>query len=137
MHTAFFIRMNGKFQAIPFDSVLYITSKKNYCEIVTVTKKKFVTYGSISYFELKLPENLFCRSHRSYIISLQKIDSFDSNNVVVNKEELPLSKEGYEKVLQRVILICPDHNRALTNEVNNIGAQLYLDKFRAPVHYEN
>jgi len=137
MQTAFFIRMNGKFQAIPFANVVYITAKKNYCEIVTTANKKFMTYGSISCMEQKLPENMFCRVHRSYIISLQKIDSFDSNHVVVNQEKLPLSKDGFEKVLQRVLLICPEYNSSLTHEVTNISPQLYLDKFRAPVHSEN
>jgi DNA-binding LytR/AlgR family response regulator len=137
MQTAFFVRMNGKFQSIPFDSVLYITSRKNYCEIFTITKKKYLTYGSISYVEQKLPENLFCRVHRSYIISIGKIDAFDNNYVFLNEEKLPLSKEGFEKVMKRVILLSPEYHNKLNNEMSEVDPKGYLKKYRNSISNDN
>ena len=108
MQTAFFVRIEGKFKRIPFDSVLYINSKKNYVEIVTASKKKFIVYGSITYLEKRLPENIFCRVHRSYIVSIGKINCFDHNHVEVGDELLPINKEGFEKIMERIIFIHPE-----------------------------
>jgi DNA-binding LytR/AlgR family response regulator len=105
MRTSFFIRVDGRIQAIQFEDVLSISSKKNYCEIVTV-KGKLITYGTISCFEVQLPKNLFCRVHRSHIISLQKINYFKFDHVVLaGEKKLPLTKAGYKVLLEQILLI--------------------------------
>jgi DNA-binding LytR/AlgR family response regulator len=130
MQAAFFIRMNGRFQSIPFDSILYISSKRNYCEINTISKKKYLTYGSISYVEEKLPENLFCRVHRCYVVSIGKIEAFDHNHLFLGEEKLPISKEGFERVLERIVLICPEYNKKLNGEFDKMHPEEYLKEFR-------
>lgn len=76
MQTAFLIRTNGKLKFIAFDEVLYITAKNNYCEIVTTKKRKLLAYVTLGYMQQKLPDNLFCRIHRSHIISLKRLRNY-------------------------------------------------------------
>ena len=105
MQTNFFIRIEGKIQSIPFDSVIFISSKKNYCEIVT-TEQKYLTYGMISSFERQLPKNMFCRVHRSFIISLQKIDWFKHDHVMlVDERKIPINKAGYKAIQERILIV--------------------------------
>src|SRR5438309_5134288 len=104
MFTAFFVRLGGKLLSFPFDEALYITAKNNYCEIVT-TKRKCLVYISLGCFEEKLPENLFCRVHRSYIIAVQKIKAFDHSHVEIENHTLPINRSGYEAICKRLLII--------------------------------
>jgi DNA-binding LytR/AlgR family response regulator len=51
----------------------------------------------------KLPEHLFVRVHRSYIIPLHKVEKFSKNKVFVAGKEIPIGSsyaDMYEKLLQ-------------------------------------
>lgn len=130
MQSAFLIRTNGKLKYIPFDEVLYITAKSNYCEIVTIDKKKFLGNVTLGYIHQKLPENLFCRIHRSYIISLTKIDWLDHKSVTIAYEKLPLSKEGFKEITQRVLVLSPEMDSKLKNEMGGMDAEQYVRKIQ-------
>lgn len=105
MRNDFYIRTEGRFKKIFFHEVLYIKGRKNYCEFITATKNKFIIYGTIGVLESQLPENLFCRIHRSYIIAIDKIESFDHNFVFIGKEKIPLNKQGFNKIRERSLII--------------------------------
>jgi DNA-binding LytR/AlgR family response regulator len=55
-----------------------------------------MTLENMKHFEEVLPTALFVRTHRSYIVSVPKIDYIERNRVVIGKERLPIS-EGYRK----------------------------------------
>jgi DNA-binding LytR/AlgR family response regulator len=103
MQAAFFVRLNGKLTAVFFDDILYITAKNNYSEIVT-TKKKFFVYMTLGWLEEHLPQNHFCRVHRSHIIAVQKIIAFDHHEVEVEGQKISINKAGFESILKRVLV---------------------------------
>lgn len=129
MFTAFFVRTNGKLTAFPFDEVLYITAKNNYCEIVSTVKKYFV-YVTLACLEEKLPENLFCRVHRSYIIAVEKINSFDHHEVEINGEKIPISKGGFEAIIQRVLVVCSELDTKLKSQIEGMDVEEYVKKVK-------
>ena len=129
MFTSFFVRTNGKLIAFPFDEILYITAKHNYCEVVT-TKKKFLLYVSLSRFEEKLPENLFCRVHRSHIIAVQKVSSFDHSLVEIQGQLLPINKSGFEAICKHVLIVYGDLENKLNKEIEGMDVEEYLNKTR-------
>ena len=129
MFTSFFVRINGKLIAFPFDEILYITAKHNYCEVVT-TKKKFLLYVSLSRFEEKLPENLFCRVHRSHIIAVQKVSSFDHSLVEIQGQLLPINKSGFEAICKHVLIVYGDFENKLNKEIGGMDVEEYLNKTR-------
>ena len=116
MQTAFYAHVDGKFKCIPFIDVLYIVANGNYSEVVTVNKKKICIYATLSCLEEKLPEKFFCRIHRSYIISLLKVEEFSHKSVVIDKEELPMSKSCFEKLSKQLLVICKDSRTANLDE---------------------
>lgn len=129
MFTAFFLRTSGKLTAFPFDEVLYITAKHNYCEIVT-TKRKLLVHISLSCFQEKLPENLFCRIHRSHIISVQWVSSFDHNQVEIQGQILPINRAGFEAITKRVLIVCSELDGNLKREIEGMDVEEYLKKTR-------
>jgi len=127
MFTSFFVRVNGKLLAFPYDEVLYITAKNNYCEIVT-TKGKALVYASLASFEEKLPDNLFCRVHRSHIIAIGKISSFEHNHVKIGGQTLPISKAGFEAISKRVLIISSELENKLRHKVEVMNTRGHLKK---------
>lgn len=80
---------------------LFIKSPKDYFKVVT-TSKNIVTNQSISSLEEILPKNNFVRIHRSFIVAINKIESFTSDTIEIAKHELPISRmyrHEVEKVL--------------------------------------
>lgn len=87
----FFIKTDGKnkFKRVAVDDIFYIESIKNYIVIHTFDEQ-IVTYNTLKYFEEKLPENLFVKIHKSFIIALNKIEKTDNNEVWLLQKNLPL-----------------------------------------------
>lgn len=75
----------GKFRKVNFDEIIYIEGLKNYVNIFTSKRENITTYVSLSDLEDRLPANLFCRVHRSYIVSLNHIVSIDGNEIFLKE----------------------------------------------------
>lgn len=85
------LRADRKNLKIPLNEILYIESLKDYIKVVTKTKN-IVTKQAISSLEEALPKNNFVRIHRSFIVAINKIESFTSDTLEINKQELPISR---------------------------------------------
>ncbi len=96
-------RADRKVLKIALNDILYIESLKDYIKVVTVSKT-IITKQSISSLEEMLPKELFTRIHRSYIVSLNKIESYTSELIEVAKQELPVSRM-YRHELARIMKI--------------------------------
>jgi two-component system LytT family response regulator len=98
-----FIKTSHKIQKIFYSDILYLEGLKDYTKIHLVdSKKPFVTLQSLKYFESRLPHEDFIRIHRSYIISLRKVDTVSRKAVLLGETELPCS-EHYRNMLYAVI----------------------------------
>ena len=86
-----YFRSDRKMVKIMLDEILYIESLKDYVKIVTLSKT-VITKHSISSLEEMLPKAGFIRIHRSFIVALNKIESYNHEVVVVAKKELPISR---------------------------------------------
>jgi DNA-binding LytR/AlgR family response regulator len=87
----FFIKTDGKnkFKRVAVADIFYIESIKNYIVIHT-HDEQIVTYNTLKYFEEKLPDNLFVKIHKSFVIALNKIEKTDNNEVWLLQKNLPL-----------------------------------------------
>lgn len=91
-HNAFInLRADRKNLKIPLDDILYVESLKDYIKVVTKTKN-IVTKQSISSLEEALRGNNFIRIHRSFIVAINKIESFTSDTIEIARQELPISR---------------------------------------------
>jgi DNA-binding LytR/AlgR family response regulator len=97
-----YIRANRKMVKVLLNDILYIESMKDYSKVFT-TAGVIITKMSISSLEELLPENSFIRTHRSYIVSLQKIKSFTSELIEIEKTELPIGKMFRQGVMNRLV----------------------------------
>ena len=96
-----FVRSDRKMIKINFSDINYIESLGDYLKI-HLQNKTIVTRETISNMEAKLPKNYFIRVHRSFILSIAKIESFTNEFVEVNKKAIPISRSYKKDVLQRL-----------------------------------
>jgi len=108
MQTAFYSRFDREYQRISYRSVLYIIAKNNYSIVVTTKGQKICIYATLSSLEERLPRKLFARVHRSYIVSLTRVEKFNRSTVTIRGQEIPASKNYYATFMKGLNVICND-----------------------------
>jgi len=99
------IKTGGKIVIIPVSDIIYIQSYGDYVNLTT-ENGKFVKEQTMKYFEINLPQHLFIRVHRSYIVNISKVSGIElyakqsQQIVLANGERLRISAAGY-KILKR------------------------------------
>jgi two-component system LytT family response regulator len=76
---------------ILFSELVYIESQREYIKIVT-TKSEYLSKLSTHEMEGLLPSHLFKRIHRSFIISVARIESYTAETVELNGITLPIGR---------------------------------------------
>lgn len=95
-----FLRSERKNVKILFSEIVYIESQREYIKIVT-TEREYISRMSTHEIEKLLPADLFKRIHRSYIISMSKINSYSAEIIEVNGVSLPLGR-GYRDIIEKL-----------------------------------
>jgi DNA-binding LytR/AlgR family response regulator len=98
----FFIKCDSKFERIYFDDILYVQALQNYVTIFT-TKGKFITLLYLKNVEENLEAQSFVRVHKSFIVSISKIQSIENNEIIIGDFRIPISRNYREQVLERVV----------------------------------
>ena len=89
--TFLYFRSNRKMVKIFFDDILFVEALKDYIKIITLNRA-IVTKYVLSDLEDVLPANNFLRIHKSYIVAINKIESYGTENIQIGKYELPIGR---------------------------------------------
>lgn len=98
-----FVKCDYKLVKINVEDILYVEGLKDYIKIFT-RQKLILTLMSMSAIEMKLPADEFVRIHRSYIISVSKIDYISRHRVVIGEKFIPISlpyRERFYTIIDR------------------------------------
>ena len=95
-----FVNVQKKKVKILFSEIVYVESQREYVKIKT-TKTEHISKMSTHEIEALLPSNLFKRIHRSFIVSVSKIESYTAEMVEVNGESIPIGR-GYRNILEHL-----------------------------------
>jgi DNA-binding LytR/AlgR family response regulator len=98
----FFIKCGHKFERIYFSDLLYIEALQNYVTLYTV-KGKFITQLPLKNVEQNLNGQPFVRVHKSYIVSIQKIEAIQNNEIILQSVKIPISRHYREHVMASVV----------------------------------
>lgn len=97
-----FVKADKKLIKIKYDDILYIEGLKDYV-IIRMDKSRVITLQTMKSLEEKLPSGMFRRIHRSYIVSIDKINAVIGNMVeVIEKNQpkhLPIGKNYRDELL--------------------------------------
>lgn len=99
----FFVKTDGKnrFRKLHLSEIFYLESIKNYVVIHTADDQ-IITYNTLKYFEESLPESQFLKIHKSYLVSLHKIEKTDTSEVWISGKNLPLGDTYKTAFFERI-----------------------------------
>lgn len=96
-----FVKSEYENVKVNLNSIKYIEGLKDYIKIYSDRPKPILTLNSLKAFEDKLPEN-FIRVHRSFIVSLNYIDSVQRNRIVIDKVRIPIGQNYKDEFIKRI-----------------------------------
>ncbi len=85
-----FIKDNGVLKRISVEDILFLEAMGDYVKVHT-PQKFHVLHATLKSIEEKLPGAKFIRVHRSYIISLNKIDFIQEGVISIGKASVPVA----------------------------------------------
>ncbi|MCC9167490.1 LytR/AlgR family response regulator transcription factor [Pontibacter harenae] len=100
-HDFMFVKADYKTIRVDFADILWIEGLKDYI-IIQTKDQKIITLLSMNKMMEKLPESKFLRVHRSFIVSLQKIDSIEKSRIRIGAKEIPIGEVYKEHFLKWV-----------------------------------
>ncbi|WP_187261457.1 LytR/AlgR family response regulator transcription factor [Pontibacter beigongshangensis] len=96
-----FVKADYKTIRVDFQDILWIEGLKDYI-IIQTKDQKIITLLSMNRMMEKLPSNKFLRVHRSFIVSLQKIDSIEKSRIRIRSKEIPVGEVYKDQFLKWV-----------------------------------
>ncbi|OFX84527.1 MAG: hypothetical protein A2W99_02690 [Bacteroidetes bacterium GWF2_33_16] len=88
---------NKTYRINPVD-IYYIEGMREYIKIYT-NQDNIITKCSLNNFLKRLPEELFIRSHKSYIINRKKVKAFTTSTIEINNKKIPISRSYKLQIL--------------------------------------
>lgn len=95
------IKVDRRTVRIELPDIMYAESLSDYI-IIHTESGKYTTKLKMSDVEDQLAPHGFMRIHRSYIVSLRRVDSFTSREVQIAAEKLPISRTYRHGVMERL-----------------------------------
>lgn len=100
----FYVNIDRRLIKIDLSSIYLIQAKGDYINIKT-EDKNYVVHSTLKKIEKKLPDSLFLKVHRSYIINVKKIIDIEDNSVLIKKDVIPVSRSNRPELMKRLDLL--------------------------------
>ncbi len=96
-----FVKTENRLEKINLQDILYIEGMRDYRRIHTINKR-IMTLQNFKEFEQIISQNLICRVHKSYMVSLSKIESIERNRIRIANELIPISETYKASFFQQI-----------------------------------
>lgn len=97
-----FIKVDGRLVKILFENILFVEALQNYIAVHT-KEKKYISYLTLHALSEFLPPTDFIKTHKSFIVAVDKVESIDGNNLQIGKHQIPVSRSLKEEVLGKLL----------------------------------
>ena len=101
INQSLFVRINGRYRKIQSDEILFIEASGSYVHIQTPVER-YTLSQNLTNFQKKTPLANLIRIHRSYIVNVDKVESFEESCVFIQNHKLPLSDNFRTEFLARI-----------------------------------
>jgi DNA-binding LytR/AlgR family response regulator len=98
----FFIKADNKLVKLLYEDILFAEALQNYVVIHT-KDKKYITYLTFKSVEEYLPAGKFIKTHKSFIVSAEKIESIEGNIIRMGTHDIPISRNLKEEVMDSLL----------------------------------
>lgn len=97
-----FVKADNRLEKIAFADILFAEALENYVAIYT-KEKKIITHLTLKMLQEKLPSTAFVQPHKSYIVSIDKINSIEGNILHITQYQVPISKYQKEEIMEKIV----------------------------------
>lgn len=97
----FYVRADAKIVRISYEKILFVEALADYVIIQTEAKKHIVHF-TMKGIANRLPEEEFVRTHRSYIVNLDKIEALEDNSILIGEKYIPIGASYKEALLDQL-----------------------------------
>ncbi len=105
--SSLFVKVDNRMQRFRTDDILFIEGCDDYVRVYTSGSRPALASMNMKNMERKLPHGHFCRVHRSYIVSLNRIDSIERKRIKIGERIIPVSDSYYPVLLQAIDAATP------------------------------
>jgi two-component system, LytTR family, response regulator LytT len=103
INDSIFIKQKSKFIKLQLDEILFIESNDNYATLITLGNN-YVLKTTLKNLLDVLPE-YFWRIHRSYLINMHHLKSFDAEEVTIQNKTLPIGKSFHPLLMEKLKIV--------------------------------
>jgi len=96
-----FIKTEYRIEKVRHEDILYIEGMRDY-RSVQMSEKRILTPQTFSELESELPGNQFCRVHKSYLVSINKIVSVERNRIKIGDKLIPIGETYRDQFYQSI-----------------------------------
>jgi two-component system response regulator LytT len=100
----FYVNIDRRLIKIDLQSIYLVEAKGDYIQIKT-EERSYVVHSTLKKIEDKLPDSLFLKVHRSYIINVKKIIDIEDNSVLIKEDVIPVSRTNMPELMKRLDLL--------------------------------
>lgn len=106
-----FVKTAYRLQQVRFEEILYVEGMKDYVRMVLESGVPVLSLTSLKALEAQLPEDLFFRVSKSYIVNLAKVRTIERNRIVFGETYIPVSENTQEEFYRRLarFSLLPNH----------------------------
>lgn len=98
-----FIKCDNAYKKIELKNIRFIEAMQNYVTFHTTGGKKYLTLMPLKSVEKKLDNRLFLKVHKSFIVSISKIDTINNGKIGIGDIQIPLSRNYKKMVMEKVL----------------------------------
>lgn len=100
---SFFVKSDYRLVRVRFDDIIYIESLKDYVKIyLGPERRSVVSLTSLRTVEAALPPTNFLRTHRSFIVNMNKVEVVERGQIIIDEKVIPISDSYREQVVAYV-----------------------------------
>jgi len=87
-----FVKSNLKKRKIFLNNLKYVEALGDYVKLIMDNSDAVVVLATMKSFEAQLPSDRFLRVHKSYIVNLRKVERYNSKNIEIDSDQIPVSR---------------------------------------------
>ncbi|MBQ0733023.1 LytR/AlgR family response regulator transcription factor [Aquimarina celericrescens] len=95
-----FVKSNLKKRKIFLSQLKYVEALGDYVKLIMEEGDPIVVLATMKSFEAQLPSDRFLRIHKSYIVNLDKVERYNSRNIEIADEKIPLSRHKKHSLIE-------------------------------------
>jgi len=95
-----FVKSNLKKRKIFLNQLKYVEALGDYVKLIMEEGDPIVVLATMKSFETELPSERFLRIHKSYIVNLDKVERYNSRNIEIADEKIPLSRHKKNTLIE-------------------------------------